>query len=80
MSTLTIRLPDDKHERLRALAASRGISVNKLVDEWATIALTEHDTEMRFRALAAKGKASTGLKLLDKLDAHYAQQRQQRSR
>lgn len=30
MSTLTIRLPDDKHARLRQLAKHRDISVNKL--------------------------------------------------
>ena len=34
MSTLTIRLPDAKHERLKTLACSRGVSVNKLVEEW----------------------------------------------
>jgi predicted HicB family RNase H-like nuclease len=39
MSTLTIRLPDDKHERLKAVAKSRAISVNKLIDELATVAL-----------------------------------------
>ena len=39
MSTLTIRLPDDKHERLKALARSKSISINKLMDELATVAL-----------------------------------------
>ncbi|MCK6432260.1 MAG: toxin-antitoxin system HicB family antitoxin [Aquabacterium sp.] len=29
MSTLTIRLPDEKHERLKALAKSNSISINK---------------------------------------------------
>ena len=36
MSTLTIRLPDEKHERLRELAKARNISLNKLMDELAT--------------------------------------------
>ena len=31
MATLTIRLPDDKHERPKALAKARSISVNKLM-------------------------------------------------
>ena len=31
MATLTIRMPDDKHSRLKQLAESRGISVNKLI-------------------------------------------------
>ena len=35
MSTRTIRLPDDKHERLKALAKSNSISINKLMDEAA---------------------------------------------
>jgi len=39
MSNLTIRLPDDKHERLKALARSNSIGVNKLMDELATVAL-----------------------------------------
>lgn len=33
MSTLTIRLPDNTAERLKLLARSRGLSVNKLVEE-----------------------------------------------
>jgi predicted transcriptional regulator len=33
MSTLTIRLPDDKHQRVKALAEKRHISINKLIDE-----------------------------------------------
>lgn len=39
MSTLTLRLPDTKHERLKAFARKRGVSVNKLVEEPATVAL-----------------------------------------
>ena len=75
MSTLTIRLPDDKHERLKALAEARKISVNKLIDELATIALSQHDAEVRFRALAARGSRKTGLALLDRLDRAFARRR-----
>jgi predicted transcriptional regulator len=71
MSVLTIRLPDDQHERLKALAAHRGVSMNKLVDELATRAVAEFDTEVRFRARAARGDAAAGLALLDKLDAAF---------
>ena len=71
MSTLTIRLPDDKHARLRQLAKHRAISVNKLVEELATISIAEFDAESRFRALAARGSAKKGLEILDKLDASY---------
>ena len=37
MSALTLRLPDDKHARLRALAKSRGTTVNRLPDEAAPL-------------------------------------------
>ena len=68
MSTLTIRLPDDKHARLRQLAKHRQVSVNKLVEELATISIAEFDAEIRFRALASRGSAKEGLAILDKLD------------
>ena len=72
MATLTVRLPDDKHGRLRALARHRHMSVNKLIEELSTQALAEFDSEVRFRALAASGNIDKGLKLLDKLDKHYS--------
>ena len=71
MSVLTIRLPDDKHERLRALAKARGISINKLIEELSTIALAEFDAETRFRAMAGKGDIAKGIAALDKLDLHF---------
>ena len=68
MSTLTVRLPDDTHERLKELARQRGLSVNKLVEELSTIAITQYDAETRFLALAASGSKKEGLRVLDKLD------------
>jgi predicted transcriptional regulator len=68
MATLTIRLPDDKHSRLRELAQSRGISINKLMEELSTIALAEYDTYNRFKVMAAMGNPQEGLAILDKLD------------
>ena len=75
MSTLTIRLPDDKYARLRQLAKHRDVSMNKLFEEWATISLAEFDAESRFRVLAARGSAKKGLALLDKLDATFAERK-----
>ena len=69
MSTLTVRLPDDTHARMRLLARQRAMSINKLMEELCTIAVTQHDAETRFRALAARGSADEGLRVLDKLDA-----------
>ncbi|MEO8500208.1 MAG: toxin-antitoxin system HicB family antitoxin [Vicinamibacteria bacterium] len=67
MSTLTIRLPEDKHDRLRALAQRRKISVNRLVDELATVALANHDAHSRFMALGKRGQARRAIKLLEGL-------------
>jgi len=75
MSTLTIRIPEGKHERLRTLAKARGISINRLIDELATVALAEYDSETRFRAMAARGSKRTGLPLLAKLDRAFAENR-----
>ena len=72
MSVLTVRVPDAKHQRLKHLAKSRGISVHKLIEELSTVALAQHDAEMRFRLLAARGSAERGLRLLDKLDRALA--------
>jgi len=71
MSMITIRLPDDKHARLRQLAKHREISVNKLIEELATISIVEFDAESRFRALSAKGSPEEGLAILEKLDEHF---------
>ncbi|HYN19409.1 MAG TPA: ribbon-helix-helix protein, CopG family [Thermoanaerobaculia bacterium] len=68
MATLTIRLPDEKHDRLRQLAERRNISMNKLIEELSTVALAEFDAEVRFRARAALGSREEGLRLLDELD------------
>ena len=68
MSTLTLRIPDTKYERLKNYAKSKQISLNKLFDEFATIALTQYDTKTKFDLLASKGNKKRGLELLDKID------------
>lgn len=45
MSTLTVRLPDETAERLKALAKSRGLNVNKMVEQLNACALAAWDTE-----------------------------------
>ena len=71
MPKLTLRLPNDKHQRLRALARSRGTTLSRLLDEMATLVLAESDAETRFKLLAARGVGRTarGLELLDKAAA-----------
>ncbi len=68
MATLTIRLPDDKHERLKELAQIRGVRVNQLMAEFSSQAIAEFDAYNRFQAMASKGNVKQGLALLDKLD------------
>lgn len=68
MATLTIRLPDEKHHRLKELAKAKGISINKLIEELSTLALAEFDANTRFKAMAATGNPEEGLKILAKLD------------
>jgi predicted DNA-binding protein len=71
MSALTLRLPDHKHERLKAMAEQRGISLARLLDELTTQALVEFDTETRFMARAQRGsnRLERGLALLRKAQA-----------
>jgi hypothetical protein len=75
MATMTIRIPDTKHQRLRLLAERTGVSLNKLVDEWASMALAQFDAETRFLARAKRGNVKRGLALLDKLDRGFAKKR-----
>jgi hypothetical protein len=75
MGALTVRLPDDKHQRLKALAKMRGAPLNRLIDEMTTLMLAEFDAETRFRLRAQQGdgKVARGLDLLNQLDTHFAQ-------
>ncbi len=72
MRTLTIRISDDKHARLRNLAKAKGVSIDRLMDELVTVALAGYDSEIRFKAMAARGSKKTGLALLDRLDSSLA--------
>lgn len=69
MSNLTIRLPNDTHDRLRQLAARRQTSLNKLMEELSIEALSNFDAETRFRTLAMQADPQRALAILDRLDA-----------
>lgn len=74
MSALTIRLPDDKHQRLKELSRQRHISVNRLIDEMTTLMLAEFDAETRFHLRAERGrdKMARGIALLEKAKGKLA--------
>ena len=67
MSVITLRVTEEKHERIKSLAVSRGVSVNKLIDEAMTLMIAKQDIETRFKARAAKGDITAGIALLDKV-------------
>ena len=71
MAAINVRLSDEKHQRLKELAKSKNISVNKLIEELATIALTEYDAETRFKIRANRGSIDRGLELINKLQQHF---------
>ena len=71
MGSLHLRIPDEKHKRLKELAKSRKISVNKLLEELTTMALTEYDLENRFKLRANRGSAEKALEVLEKLKQDY---------
>ncbi|MCK5663312.1 MAG: hypothetical protein KAI17_07485 [Thiotrichaceae bacterium] len=64
MATITYRTTDEKRNKLADLANEQAISVNKVIDELVTIALTERDAYRRFTARANKGNPSQALDIL----------------
>lgn len=72
MASITIRLPDTKHARLKTYARSQNVSLNKLFEEWATVALAQQDAQASYAMRQARGDRPRGLMLLDKLDQQFA--------
>lgn len=69
MTTVTVRLPEHTHSRLKEIARKRNVSINKLFEQWSNMAIAEFDAEIRFRTMAMHGSRELGLSLLDKLDS-----------
>ena len=72
MSTITIRLPDIKHARLKTYAKAQNVSLNKLFEEWATVALAQQDAQASVAMRQSRGDRQRGLALLDKLHEHFS--------
>ncbi len=64
MATITYRTTEEKRNKLAAIASAQNISVNKLLDEFVTIALTERESYLRFAARAERGNPQQGLEIL----------------
>ena len=71
MGSLHLIIPDEKHQRLKELAKSKNISVNKLIEELTMIALTEYDIETRFKLRSSKGYTEQALEVLEKLKQDF---------
>jgi len=69
MTTLSVRLPDDMAEKLKRMAKTRDISLNKLMFEMSTQALAEEEAKQLFLATQLRGNPKKALRLLDELDA-----------
>jgi len=68
MSALTIRMADDKYQRLKELAKSRKTSVNRLIDDMATALLAEYDAQTRFQLRAERGSRLGKERAMEVLD------------
>lgn len=71
MATLTVRIPDDKHGRLKALAQHRHVSVNKLFEELSTQALAEFDSEVRTVSMPASEDSELAMTGTPSLSSRY---------
>ncbi len=61
MSTLAIRICLPTHERMKSLAKSTTIHINKLMDESSTVALAGCDTDVRCQMRLARGNRKRAL-------------------
>lgn len=70
MIPIVIDMPDDIADRLKNVARSRGVSMNKLVTELSVQSLAAYDAEIRFKAAAASANIPEALAVLDRLDRY----------
>jgi len=68
MNAVTLDLPDDVFERFTQVAAARGVTLTRLMQEVAQAVIAAEDTEARFATLAATSDRTLALAVLDRLD------------
>lgn len=73
MSTLSLRLPDSLHERLRKIAAEEGISINQLVTLAAAEKVASILTVDYLEARARRADLAAYDRILDRVPAVAAQ-------
>lgn len=67
MATLTYRTSEEKRQKLQKMAKLAGISVNRLIDDWATYAIAESEAYYRFQIMSERGAQHMGeaIKILE---------------
>jgi hypothetical protein len=58
----------DKRQRVKQLADSQGMKINRFVNWLADMALAQHEAEARFRAAASRGTPKAAIRILEGLD------------
>jgi hypothetical protein len=58
----------DKRLRVKQLADSQGMKINRFVNWLADMALAQQEAEARFRAAASKGNPKHAIRILEALD------------
>jgi len=66
MSAITLRLPDDKHQRLKILSEQRGISINQILNEMTTLLILILKRAFESEPSVAKGKLGVAYSCLKK--------------
>lgn len=69
MSTISLRLPDSLHEKIREVARKDGISINQFLAAAAAEKLAALLTEEYLEARAARGSREAFLRALDRVPA-----------
>lgn len=69
MANFTIRIPDDRYQRLKQLAQEKQVSLNRLFEEMATLMLAEQDVRIRLQLRQQRGSSEGLLEGLDRLEA-----------
>lgn len=64
MANIACRTTDGKREQFHEIAKEKGLSVNRLLDEWAMIAITERNTFARFSQIKKQGDQEKALEIL----------------
>ena len=67
MSTMSLRLPESLHEKVRELAEREGISINQLVTTALAEKISALLTQEYLQERAARGSREEYLRILDKV-------------